>query len=316
MRKWRISVCRWNSRPGRLIPAWMACCVGLLVIGSGCAIKRNVPVVVPSKILNAKSASLVELVSLIDKYRAGLQSLSSTTMRFTITTGRLDRGVLQEYRSAPGYILLGRPDKLLLNIQNPLTKTAVLELASAGDDFSLWLPSRNQFLTGKNSGGELVLSEDEKPVEFNARPIHIFRAILPLPIESAAAKSRFALEEEQDEFTRYYTLSIYHEGSHSELLLDRKLWIERTDFSVVREQTYEGAGRLIGAVRYSDYSFLEGVPLPLSIEINRPVDGYSLHLEFKNWRLNSEMPETAFIKQPPAGARVIPLREKRKEEKP
>src|SRR5213080_996353 len=122
-------------------------------LGAGCGVKRSVRVPVSQKVLEAKSATLDELLSLISSYDAKLTTLSSSSLKVSFTSGKVESGKLQEYRSAPGYVLLKRPDALRLNIQNPLTKTTIVELASQGDDFFLWYPRENKFFVTKQCQG-------------------------------------------------------------------------------------------------------------------------------------------------------------------
>ncbi|HYK92011.1 MAG TPA: DUF2092 domain-containing protein [Acidobacteriota bacterium] len=276
-----------------------------------CSIKRNVNVPVPARILQARTATFQELVDLIDSYTLKIHSLTSTTMRVTLRSGKLESGRLQEYRSAPGYILLERPDSIRLIIQNPITKTAILDLASVGDDFSIWSPTENKFYVGRNSMKELGVEGSTKTPNFSARPIHIFRAILPpaLPPEGEAGYGT-GMEEAQDAVTKYYIMPVYRIEGGGRLVPVRKYWIDRADLTIARQQTYENEGRLAGILSYSRFSMVDGVQLPLTIRIERPLDNYSLDLEFKNWRVNPQFPGDAFVLTPPPGAERIQLREK------
>src|SRR5207247_3018549 len=115
-----------------------------------CAVKKTVSVPVSPKILAAKTATLDDLLTLLDSYGRKIETLSSSNLKISFTSGKIDSGKLQEYKSAPGYILLKRPDSLRLNIQNPITKTTIAELSSQGDDFSIWYPRENKYFVGRN----------------------------------------------------------------------------------------------------------------------------------------------------------------------
>ncbi len=291
--------------------------VGFLSLCFGstaCFVKKTVRVVVPAKKLQVKSATLEELVALVNGYSEKIKSLSSTTMRLTFRSGKAESGQIQQYPRAPGYLLLQSPDELLLNIQNPLTKTTILELLSAGDDFSLWLPSKNQYFVGKNSTREFVLEGETGNLEFTARPVHILRAILPARIATEEPSVRVVKEEEQDANEKYYVVSVFHENGDRKLHLDRKLWFERSGLTITRQQTYEGEGEVAGIVEYSNLSSIQDILMPLSIKIDRPMDGYSLDMEFKDWRVNQQLPADAFIRHPPQGAQVLQLKEKQRSE--
>src|SRR5947208_15884184 len=69
-------------------------------LGVGCGVKRSVKVPVSQKVLEAKSATLDELLALIDSYDTKLVTLSSSSLKISFTSGKVDSGKLQEYRSA------------------------------------------------------------------------------------------------------------------------------------------------------------------------------------------------------------------------
>jgi len=280
--------------------------------GSACGIKRTVKVQVSSRILQAKTASFQELVALADGYADRIQSLSSTTMRVTFRSGKIESGKLQEYRSAPGMVILRRPDSIRLRIQNPLTKLSIADLVSSGSDFSLWSPTENKFFEGKNSIKEFEVEGSASSPSFTARPIDIFHSILWPKLPLGEPGYRLAKEEDQDTTAKYYVLALYKDDEDGRLAPVRKLWIERAELAVARQQTYGSHGELAGIVHYSNLSSMEGIVLPLSIRLEQPVDGYSLELEFRSWRVNPQLPDDAFMLTPPPGAQRIHLREKGK----
>ena len=282
------------------------------LFGAGCGVKKTVRLQVPSRILKAKTATFQQLVTLVEDFGSKIQSLSSTTMRVTFRSGRIEAGKLQQYRSVPGYVLLRRPDSIRLAVQNPLTKMPVLELASSGNPFSLWIPSDNKFYLGGNSIKELGVEGESSTPAFTARPIDIFQAILPPKLPVGVPGCRIAMEEDQDATAKYYVLSAYKDAGDDRLMPVRKFWIERADLAIARQQTYDAEGNLTGIIHYANVSPAEGLLLPLSIRIARPLDGYSMELEFKNWRINPNLADDAFILTPPKGARRIQLIERAK----
>ncbi len=296
------------------IPHRYAILAVLGVFWLGCNPKRTIEVTVPSRVLEAKSASLEELISLIDEYSAKVRTLTSNSMKVTFTSGRMESGQLQAYRSAPGYILLQRPHELLMNIQNPLTKTTILELLSVGDDFSLWLPSKDRCFEGSNSAKEFSFEDDSGTLEFTARPIHIIEAILPSKIPLEQKDVLIGVEEAQDAEAKYYIVSILHKAGEKKVFPSYKVWIERSELVIVLRQDYEDGGRFAGSVQYSNRVRVDGLSLPLSIRLERPLDGYTLEMRFRDWRLNSVLPENAFVRTPPAGAQVVHLNEKSRRE--
>jgi outer membrane lipoprotein-sorting protein len=79
---------------------------------------------------------------------------------------------------------------------------------------------------------------------------------------------------------------------------------------VVKQQTFETDGRIASKIQYSGHTLVDGLLLPLSIHIERPSDGYVLDMQFKSWRVNPDMPATAFVLSPPQGAQRVVLKER------
>jgi outer membrane lipoprotein-sorting protein len=290
---------------------WRAALVLLILSAStACSVKRTVTVSVPAKILQARSATFDELLALLKSYSDKLSALSSTSLRVSFTSGKVESGKLQEYRSAPGYVLLKRPDSLRLNVQNPLTKTSIVELASTGDEFALWYPRDNKHFVGRNSAKEFDVEGSENSPAFAARPAHIFEAIIPQMIVLDDPRVRVALEQDQDATAKYYVLSILQDVGQKRLRPLRRLWIERSELMVVKQQTFEEDGSIASLIQYSNFTPVEGLLLPLSIHIERPSDGYVLDMQFKSWRVNPEIPAAAFVLSPPAGAQRVVLKDK------
>lgn len=285
--------------------------VGWLGIFSGCGVKRTVSVPVPQQILNAKVATREELLSMLDSY-SKVASLSSTTMKITATSGNAETGKLQEYRSAPGYILLQRPDRIRLDVQNPLTRNTLLDVSSIGDDFGLWYVRDRKFFIGKNSARELEIEGETQNIPFALRPLHIYEAILPQAVPVDQPDIRVSMKEAQDTQAKYYVLSVFKQIASPWIQTIREIWIERSNLALARQIDYEDDGRVVSRIFYQRMTSQYGVPLPLSMRIERPVDGYAIDMEFKNWRVDPSLPADAFVLTPPAGAQVITLKEKQR----
>lgn len=283
----------------------------LLLFTSSCAVKTTVRVPVSAKVLAAKTATLDELLSSLARYSERITALTSGTLKASYTSGKVESGKLQAYRSAPGYILLKRPDSIRLNIQNPVTKTSLFELTSVGDPFSIWYPRENKLFLGKNSMKDI---EIEGHADLTLRPLHVFEAILPQKIDLSEPGTYLSMEEARDATTRYYVLCLLKGDAGRVLHPRRKLWIDRSDLAVARQELYDGSGRIESDISYSRLTAVGDFMLPLSVKIDRPVDGYSLDMEFKDWRVNPQLPQNAFEFTVPEGAQHVELKEKERSE--
>ncbi len=287
-------------------------CLLVVTLNSACGIKRQREFVVSPKLLAARTVSVEDLIDQLEAIENRVSSLSSSRLKITFTSGKVESGRLLEYKSAPGYVLLRKPDSLRMVVQNPITKTTIVDLSSTGDDFSLWYPRDNKYFEGHNSARELE-TDGENPT-FTARPIHIFEALVPPEVDLQNRRLRIAREEQQDLQAKYYVLSLYEDIGEVQLRPLRKLWIERSELVVVKQETFAADGTVESVVRYSDFGMADGVRLPFSVSIDRPGDGYSLDLNFKAWKLNPALADDAFTLNPPPRATLVRLKEKRRSE--
>ncbi len=281
----------------------------LVLTTPACLVKRTVNVPVPARIAAAKTATLDELLSSLANYGENIQTLSSSSLKASFTSGKVESGRLQEYRSAPGYLLLKRPDSILMNIQNPVTKSTLFELLSVGDDFSIWYTRENKLFVGKNSMKDI---EVEGHSDLSLRPVHIIDALLPQKIDLSKPETALSMEEERDASARYYVLTVFREDARRILHPRRRVWIERSQLAVTRQEMFNDEGKIVSDIAYSRLTALGAWLLPLSVKIDRPEDGYSLDLEFRDWRVNPDFPEDAFRIKAPPGAQRVELKEKGK----
>jgi hypothetical protein len=261
-----------------------------LILAPGCGVKRTVKIEPPQKINLDKSATFDELIERINR--------------------RLDK-----YRSAPGYILLKRPDSLRLVLQAPVTKTSILDLTSVGDSFDVWIPSENRYFIGKNSARQLFAEgAPDIPEIPPIRATHILEAVFPGSMPIGAPEELVSMEEAADADTRYYILAAYKRGESNRIRIIRKIWVERFELTIARQQIYQANGQIVSDIAYSNGIRVNGFLLPDYIHIDRPLDDYSLDIGFKKWSLNPELRENAFIMPPPPKAQIIYLKEKGRSE--
>jgi len=285
----------------------------VLFFSWGCGIKTEVKVPVAPKIAAARTATLEELLAALREAGNGIQSLRSSSVKVSLTTGKTESGRLQEYRSAPGYILLRRPDNLRLNIQNPITKTTILALVSVGDGFEIWIPRDNKMFAGQNSAREFEVEGGGETPAFTARPIHIFDAILPQTVSLEASGSRIFMTEEQDASAKYYVLTLLQETGSPAMRALRRIWIERSELAVVKEETFNDTGQVSSIVTYAGQARYDSHSLPNFIRIDRPLDGYSLDMQFRDWVVNPDLPDASFTLELPPEAQRVVLKEKGKD---
>ncbi|HLV01064.1 MAG TPA: hypothetical protein VKZ59_07340 [Acidobacteriota bacterium] len=273
----------------------------LLLAGCG-AVKERQAVEIPAAYEEAQTASLDQLIEFINTRYAGFDNLIVSRFEVELTGGSVDDGYLERYRKANGYLVAERPEAIFVNILNPLTNSSVLTMASTENRFQVWIPSRNQYVTGDAD----VATEEENPI-YNVRPSHILEGIMVEAIPTASPELRYFLEEDQDTRFRYYVISIVQVSADSPVLeLVRRLWIERSRMRLVRQQYYRD-GKIVSAVHYSQDLEVDGALMSSQVTIERPLDRYQIRFQFDPERvqINQEIKEGAFFIPQPPGAELI-----------
>jgi hypothetical protein len=275
----------------------------LLLLSAGCgAVKKKTVVTVPPAYAQAKAATLEELIFLVNDDYARIASLTVPRFEVEFTGGSIEDGYFEEYRKAKGYLVAEEPDSIFVNILNPLTSSSVLVMASRRKRFQIWIPSRNQYVTGRTD-----VETDEENAVYQVRPTHILQGMLIEPVETGSLGPKYYVEEDQDGRFKYYVLVLLEADDRSPVLrLVRKIWIERSRMQVVRQQYFEDS-RMVSDIRYGESVQMDGSLVPDEVHINRPVDGYSISFDVdtKGVTLNRQMKPDAFELDQPPGSELI-----------
>jgi hypothetical protein len=246
---------------------------------------------------------------LLDRYNALARNLQSidATVDLKPSAGSAYSGVITEYHDVKAFVLAERPYDIRMIGQVPIIGKTVFDMASNGQNFEVWVPSKNKFLMGPVS----LNRASSKPIE-NLRPQHLVDALLWPDVR----KEEVVLPEEfNDELARYYVLSVLRGGYQSEFL--RKIWFDRSDLHLARLQTYGPKGALLSDVHYAEWQAVESPDsalkeYPHAIRIDRPRDEYRLDLSVSKVTLNQQVPMDRFTLDAPVGAEVVNLAEDKK----
>ncbi|GAB4240395.1 MAG: hypothetical protein Kow00109_15530 [Acidobacteriota bacterium] len=286
---------------GTVLRRWTILAAALLAVACG-AVKERRIVRVPPAYLEAREATPAQLVSLVNGRYAGIEALAVPRLEVEFTGGSIEEGYLEKYRKAGGYLAVRRPDSIFMNVLNPLTKSSVLVLAAHRGEFRVWIPSRNQFVTGS-----VAVPPNHENAVYNVRPDHILEGVLirPIPVDPY---HRIAVAEEQDARFKYYVLEVLRETVRGGLFLqlERRIWIERSRMELRRQILYQN-GSPVSDVAYGPSILLEEKAVPLEITVKRPQEGYTVRLSFdeEGIRLNPELEERVFGLEPPPGAEIV-----------
>jgi outer membrane lipoprotein-sorting protein len=283
----------------------------LLLVTPGCAVRKVTHVHAPGQAVPAREASLAELVAKISAWSSGFQTLTAT-VDLAPTAGSVYSGVIKEYRDVKGFVLLQRPSAIRMLGQAPVVRTTVFDMASNGEEFRLYIPSKQKFIIGKTTVQRPVKNALE-----NLRPQHILQALIVPPIDADRETTyREKLSRRSEPTKRYFVVSIIESQPDRHVILRRKAWFDRADLELVRSQFYEPDGTCTEDVQYSNYQDFQGIHYPTHIELNRPEDDYAVIITIEKATFNDPIPREKFDLQEPEGAELVNLGAPKQEEHP
>ena len=257
-----------------------------------------------------KIATQDELVAEIDRLAASVQTMSAT-VDIDTTVGGEKKGEIIEYQQIRGYILAQKPQMLRMIGLLPIVRNRAFDMASDGDRFSLSIPPKNRYITGKNQ----LTKISDNALE-NIRPQVIYEALLMPAID---ANNEIAVLEEGkqevvDERTHKsvtqpnYHIVVIRRGAQNSWHLHRKIYFNRADLLPYRQTIYDEKGAVATDVSYSDPQVYSGVQFPSLIEIERPQEEYSIALKMVKLTLNEPLKPEQFQLEIPPGATVTELK--------
>jgi hypothetical protein len=298
--------------------------VSLPFLSTACISKE---VQVPVLLTPIRDAQLDELVRIINGYQA-IQTLTARLNVQFQSDRNVEPGLSRQYRTADGRIVLARPGKIRLQIQVPVVKTNVAELASDGERFEVLVHpvEYRTFIRGTNgrryteTSASLKINHRRREAGGFARirPEHFTDALLIPRIDPQDPGTIVVKEEVQTIepdprpnapgrrriIRTYCVLSVIQLNPGGEAMLRRKHWFDRTrDLLLVREQIFGEKGELL-----ADVTFDESIRppefngfFPTQIRIHRPHDDYSvtLTLDAPTLNVNVEVPDQAFKLEKP-----------------
>ena len=217
-----------------------------------------------------------------------------------------DRQSIKAYPESDGLVLIDRPSSIRVRAEFPVVGATVFDMTSDGTTFSVHLPTKNLYLVGLND-----LSKPSKKREENVRPQHILEALV---VDGRRKDEEFAVLQNTSYGPRAYHVVVLVRKTESGHRLSRRIWFDRVDLDIARQQIYDMNGNAVTDAWYREWTPGEPMRYPAVVEINRPEDGYVLTIRFLRLRLNVDVPEDGFELKPPEGVRIKEIGEQDGEE--
>lgn len=272
-----------------LLTAWL----------SGCGVARQTVVPLDQLPFPAKAVSRSEL---LDNLSANSQSIDTltATIRLEASGGVLTTGTLTSYRETRGFLIVERPSHIRMKGEAPLALATVFDMVSDGEVFRVSVPLQNTFIVGAT---DTVGTSDNAIL--NLRPQHVLDALFVDVRGYLSNPQILSVMEESFEGRRSFYVFSFVDSKTSVPRLIEKVWIDRRNLTISRKQMFGVLGAVETDVTYSSYKAFNGVPFPQHIFIRRPVEDYSLRIEFLKTALNGVLPDNPFFLPAPIGSDLI-----------
>jgi hypothetical protein len=288
---------------------WVAILILAVLSSTGCgAFLRTRPVEDQYSKSPLKESTQQGLIDSINQQAETIHSLKATVDIDSSVGGR-KKGQVTDYKEIRGIVLARKPGALHMIGLMPIVRTTAFDMVSDGQDFKLWIPTKNKFVIGKNDVGT---PNTDQPME-NIRPQNIYEALLIRHIDpdTEIAVLENGYETLHDEKGRRilqddYELTVIHKYDKG-WRLERKIVFGRTDLKPHRQFIYSEDGSVATDAHYAEYKDFDGFSFPSRIEINRPQEEYDFTLNMLKVDINQALTDEQFVLDQPPGAVVVHL---------
>ena len=273
-----------------------------IVLSTSCVARRRVITrnkSTPSQALLTSDKN--SLLTRINNLYQSIQTLSITA-NLVPALGSVNKGKITEYKDVTAYILFKKPVEIRIVGLYPVVRTTAFDMVSSGDDFRVYIPSKNLFIEGRNE-----LSAPSPNKLENLRPSVFLDAMFVRP---PGPKESTPITDFTDEDTAAYILHVLYNDAHGEPHIGREIWFDRLTLNIARQIIYDPNDDILTDARYSEWTRYNGVPFPKVIDINRPKDEYGVVITVVKAEINKPITDEKFVLQQPEGTTLRVLGEK------
>ncbi len=273
---------------------------------------------------NVLDSTLEQLVAHMDTQFQAISSIQAS-VEIAASTGGEHEGEVKEIPTFSGYIFLRKPQDLRVLLQLPFVRSRALDMVSDGKTFKLLVPPKNLAITGDDidaaspappqpvaapAPGAPALVKRPSGLE-SIRP-NIIREALLIP---ALAPGEFVtrtehgrllppdvnrkeMMEEPDYDVTVLRLSTLKTVTPTAEIV-RVIHIGRIDLRPFQQDIYDHTGRVVTTVTYGNYASAPTatgtLDFPRHIVVTRPIDEYTLKIDFTKLQLNPTLDDEQFL---------------------
>jgi len=250
-------------------------------------------------------AETISKPALLEKIKAA--SIAVKTLKITSSTLKVTQKIssdeLKEIGkgafSLAGVILVERPSKLRLDVN--FSGITGADLASDDRQFKIYVPHKiNAFGTGS-----VAAPVGDVSFPCSLRPSHILDALFVDGEKYMNSPDVLTSRREQTEGIRSYYLIDFIRKDGTAI---QELWYDRTEKQVTRKIEYAEDGRPEADVKYSNYTTVNSIAFPKVIQINRPIEQYTLEMNISEMIFNEAIPAEKFLLDKPASANDLDMK--------
>jgi len=260
----------------------------------------------PGVVMTATADQLVKAIN----DRCNVIHSLSTTVNFQLTEGGPRKGKEQTYTSFSGYILQRKPASLRVAGYWPVVALPAFEMATNGDSFKLWIPSRNKVFEGSNA----VTKESSNPLE-NFRPSVFADSLLvgcispdDLVTLTSEARTELDAKSKQPTIQPDYDLTVVRrKGNSQELIPERVIHFNRTDLHVYQEDMYDTKGTIQTTAIYGPMQAFGQQNFPGTVTIKRPLEELQILITIQKLTVNLAISDDKFELKTPEAATIQKL---------
>ena len=282
--------------------------VSLMVLPAAGCLFRTRPVEEKLSTVPLKASTQQGLIDVINQQAEAIHSLKAT-VDIDTSAGGVKKGHVTDYKEIRGFVLARKPASLHMTGLMPIVRTTAFDMASDGQRFQLWIPSKNRFVMGLN---QMPTPNTDQPME-NLRPQNIYDALLIPAIDPANeiavmengyetlhdSKGHPILQED------YELIIIRRTANGGDL--ERKIVFGRVDLKPHQQYIYDENAKVATEARYAEYKDYNGMSFPSRVEITRPQEEYDITMHLLKVDVNTPLTDDQFVLEQPAGAEVVHL---------